>query len=110
MSGEVEAHGIGLERESFQRCPVGNVRQTDGFGGLGGRTPEQTDLAAGLFLLVCLCSADDCFGYREQTCAVCFDGVESAGTDQVFELGLVNLFRIDAGCEVGEVGEGLVAT
>ena len=70
-----------------------------------GRRAEQGDLAALLLLRRRLRAAQDRLGRREQPRAVRLQRIEGAGADQVLELHAVELARIDAGGEVGEVGE-----
>ena len=77
--------------------------------GLAGDAAEQADLAAFLFLLVGLGAAQDRFGAGEQAGAVVVQPVEGAGADQVLDLHAVDLARIDAGGEIGDVGEWRVA-
>ena len=108
VGGQVEADRFGLERQALQRRPVGHVGQAQRFG-LAGDAAEQADLAAFLFLLVGLGAAQDRFGTGEQAGAVGVEPVEGAGADEVLDLHAVDLARIDAGGEIGDVGERRVA-
>ena len=85
MGGQMEADGLGLERQPLQRRPVGHVGQAQRLR-LAGDAAEQADLAAFLFLLIGLGAAQDRFGAGEQARAVGVQAVEGAGAHEVLDL------------------------